>query len=350
MKISPIVKFGLSESFKFAIGGGIVGITFSFFTSADDLFILFIIGFTGFLMINMSNQIINASRLKKIPFLLLLISRTVIYLIIILITLFSIVYITYYLEDGISLGPAIERYYYRNMVATHDFIYGMSYAVISAFVFTFFTQLNLLVGRGKILKYISGRYHKPIEDERILMFLDISSSTTIAEKIGHLKYSSFIKDFIYELNDAIIIAEAEIIQYVGDELLIMWNMKKGIKNNNCVNLYFLAEEQINRKKQNFIDKYGVYPQFKSGLHAGKMIIMEVGTLKKEISHYGDSMNTAARIRSTCNEVHKDLLISDTLLEKLDLGPEYKVEHLGPFVLKGKEEKVSLSAIERQKAL
>jgi len=347
MPISPIMKYRLSQSVKFSVGGGVIAVIFSFFTTADDIIILFFIGFFGALLIDSANQLINGSRLKKLPFVWHLIIRLFIYTIIILFVVFSVVYLNYYLEDGITLREGIQRYYTRNMVETNDFFDGLSYAVISAFLLTFFSELNLIIGRGRILNYLSGKYYKPIEDERILMFLDISSSTTIAEKIGHLKYSAFIKDFIYELHNAILLTEAEIIQYVGDELLLMWDMKKGIRNNNCVRLFFLAEEQIVRKKQDFIDKYGVYPQFKAGVHFGKMIIMEVGSLKKEIAHYGDSMNTAARIRSTCNEVQKELLISEVLLKKLNLSDEYDVEHLGPFVLKGKEEKVELAAIEKK---
>ncbi len=347
MPFSPIVKYRLGQSLKFSLSGGIIAVIFSFFTAADDIVILFFIGFFGALLINAANQFINASRLKRLPFLWHFIIRIVAYMVIIIFVVFSIVYLNYYLEDGIGLRKAIERYYLRNMVETNDFIDGLSYAVISAFLLTFFSELNLIMGRGRIIKYLSGKYHKPIEDERILMFLDVSSSTTIAEKIGHIKYSSFIKDFIYELHNSILLTEAEIIQYVGDELLLMWNVKKGIKNNNCVRLFFLAQDQIAKKKQRFIEKYGVYPQFKAGVHYGKMIIMEVGSLKKEIAHYGDSLNTAARIRSTCNEVRKELLISERLVKKLNLEKEYRVEHLGSFELKGKEEKVELAAIEKK---
>ena len=346
MSLSPLIKYRLNQVIRFAIFGGIIGVIFSFFTSANDLIVLFFVGFIGALLINSANQLINGTRLKRLPFFGHFLLRIVVYTMIIIAVVFSVVYLNYYITDGISIRAGLQRYYQRNIVETNDFIDGLSYAVISAVLLTFFSELTLIVGRGRILKYLSGKYHKPIEDERILMFLDVSSSTTIAEKIGHIKYSAFIKDFIYELHNAILLTEAEIIQYVGDELLLMWPVKKGVKDNNCVRMFFLAREQIARKKQDFIDKYGVYPQFKAGLHYGKMIIMEVGSLKKEIAHYGDSMNTAARIRSTCNEVNKELLISEKLLKKLKLGDEYKVEHLGPFVLKGKEEKVELAAIDK----
>jgi adenylate cyclase len=345
MSISSIAKFRVIELIKFAFIGGAIGVAFSIFTAENDYFILFSIGFIGALLINLANQVIDDSYLRKLPFLWHTMVRMIIYMFIVVLTIFAIACMNYYFEDGISITEGIKRYYYRNIVQTNDFMDGLSYAVISAFILTFFTQLNLLIGRGRVLKYIRGKYYKPLEEERIVMFLDISDSTTIAEKIGHIKYSNFVKDFIYELHDAVLITEAEIVQYVGDELLLMWTMKKGLKNNNCLKMYFLAKEQIEKRKDAFIEKYGYYPRFKAGLHSGKMIITEVGSLKKEIAHYGDSMNTAARIRSTCNDVHRDLLVSENLLEKLNLNDRFKIEHLGSFSLKGKKNKVKLAAVE-----
>ena len=41
--------------------------------------------------------------------------------------------------------------------------------------------LHHLLGEGVLWKFISGRYHKPREEERIFMFVDMKSSTAIAE-------------------------------------------------------------------------------------------------------------------------------------------------------------------------
>ncbi|WP_219011061.1 hypothetical protein [Aquimarina litoralis] len=47
------------------------------------------------------------------------------------------------------------------------------------------------------------------------MFLDLNSSTSIAEKIGHMKYSQLIQDCFDQL-DMTEDFGAEIYQYVGD--------------------------------------------------------------------------------------------------------------------------------------
>ena len=52
---------------------------------------------------------------------------------------------------------------------------------------SFYVQINLLLGEGVLFKFLLGRYRKPLNENRIFMFLDIKSSTTIAENLGLIK-------------------------------------------------------------------------------------------------------------------------------------------------------------------
>ena len=54
-----------------------------------------------------------------------------------------------------------------------------------------------------------------LEEKRIFMFLDLRSSTFIAEKLGHKLYSEFIQDCFLDL-EVVRRHKAEIYQYVGD--------------------------------------------------------------------------------------------------------------------------------------
>jgi hypothetical protein len=47
--------------------------------------------------------------------------------------------------------------------------------------------LNDQYGNGGI-SYLTGFYHKPRQEMRIFMFLDMRSSTAIAERLGHNNY------------------------------------------------------------------------------------------------------------------------------------------------------------------
>jgi len=70
------------------------------------------------------------------------------------------------------------------------------------------------------------------------MFLDIKSSTTIAERIKHKKYFELLNDFFNDVTDPIIYNKGEIYQYVGDEITVSWKLENGVDNFNCINCFF----------------------------------------------------------------------------------------------------------------
>ncbi len=130
-------------------------------------------------------------------------------------------------------------------------------------------------GPGILLDIIRGKYHKPIEEERIFMFLDIKSSTALAEKLGHNKYFQLLNEFFADITDAIKYSKGEIYQYVGDEVVVSWRVRNGIKNNNCLNCFFEAKKEIENQSSNYLHNYGVVPEFKAGLHIGFATVGEI---------------------------------------------------------------------------
>ncbi len=68
------------------------------------------------------------------------------------------------------------------------------YTFLAALVFSFIKISNEKFGKGVFLKMLLGKYKKPTEEYRIFMFLDLKSSTTLAERLGHFKYSELIQD------------------------------------------------------------------------------------------------------------------------------------------------------------
>jgi len=180
------------------------------------------------------------------------------------------------------------------------------------------------------------------------MFLDLTSATTIAEKLGAYKYSLFLKDFFFDIDDAINDTRGTASQFVGDEVMVVWDVREGVENNNCVRLFFLAEDKIRTSKNRYLEKYGFFPEFKGGIHYGKVIIAEVGGTKQEIAYHGDTVNTTARIRSECSVVNEKLLVSAELLSLLtDIDIDFFVESKGVFSFKGKENVIGLFSIKQK---
>ena len=220
------------------------------------------------------------------------------------------------------------------------------YVVLMSLVFAFIKIAVEKFGKGVFLKMLLGKYKNPKEEKRIFMFLDLKDSTTIAEQLGHFKYSQLIQDCFFDLNEVVPKFDAEIYQYVGDEAVLCWPYKKGLANNNCVGLFFAFQQQKLRKATYYSEKYGVVPEFKAGLHGGVLMLAEVGIVKKELAYHGDVINTSARIQGECNKHNVPILISEVLLKDLQVGNTFSSRSLGTVLLKGKHKEVEIHTIQR----
>ncbi len=204
-------------------------------------------------------------------------------------------------------------------------------------------QVNLMLGENNLWKLLRGKFYSPREEERIFMFLDLQSSTNHAEKLGHIAYSKMIQDCFNDLG-VVVENEAEIYQYVGDEVILTWQLKDGLRNQNCLNAFYNFKNQLHQKQDYYQRNYSCLPFFKAGLHSGIVTVTEVGKYKKEIAYHGDTINTAARIQGKCNEFNQELLVSQRLKEQLATS-RFSFKELGNMPLKGKEKEVSIYAIE-----
>ena len=187
-----------------------------------------------------------------------------------------------------------------------------------------------------------GLYHKPHEVSRIFMFLDLKGSTAIAERLTHKAYSTLIKDFFFDISDAIVMFKGQVYQYAGDEIIVTWRIRK--KNSNCIRTFFKIQEIIKNKRETYIDKFGFVPEFKAGIHSGHVMVTTVGKHKKEIAYHGDVLNTTARIEGKCNELEQSLLISESILPYINQEKDFIVEEKGQVVLKGKLQKLNLYGV------
>ena len=218
------------------------------------------------------------------------------------------------------------------------------YTLVIYSLLVFFLQVNRLLGEGVLWKFISGKYHRPREEERIFMFLDMKSSTTIAEQLGHVRFYKLLNELFHEISQPAVQTKAEIYQYVGDEVVLTWEVKDGLENSNCLKLFFMFREILLRKKEEYHNDFGVEPEFKAGLHFGKVISAQIGDLKREIVYNGDVLNTTARIRSECGKFQRDFLVSGILMQRLIGINDFQWERMDTVTLRGKESEVELFSV------
>jgi len=267
--------------------------------------------------------------LKKYPFYLVALIKVVLYT-----SISFLVFNSLGLIFGLFQGKTLDEFYAS--LLTIGRITQILTALLMYSIIVLFLQISRLLGEGVLLKILYGKYHKPVEEERIFMFLDVKSSTTIAEKMGHKKFYSFLNSFFHEITEPVLMTRAEIYQYVGDEIVFHWTTENGVKDANCLSIYFLIKKKIEESRHQYLSEYGVVPEFKAGVHFGKVIIGQIGDIKREIVFNGDVLNTTSRIQDLCNTYHQDLIISRRLLSLLKLPDNYNQEYLGKIKLRGKE--------------
>ncbi|MCB0852226.1 MAG: adenylate/guanylate cyclase domain-containing protein [Bacteroidetes bacterium] len=328
--------------------GGIVGLMYAIINlghSWEMMIVTSTIGFSIGFFTGLLDQWLFNTRLRRQKFIVVLFVRSTAFLVVIILTLVLVAGIYTAISNRMGIIELMESQILVGWVTEGDFAYIVFYSMVVLLVLQFVTLVSRLLGPNVLLNYLLGRYHTPKEEERIFMFVDLRSSTTIAEMLGPMNWHRFLNDFFFDLAKPIRRYRGEIYQYVGDEVVISWPKDVGVKNLNCIKCFFSILTRIESKRDRYLKKYGYEPVFKAGYHVGTVIVGEIGDYKRDIVFHGDTVNTASRIQVECNNYDRRLLLSNTLLDLLELKGQYVSEYITKIQLRGKEEVLELYSLD-----
>lgn len=219
--------------------------------------------------------------------------------------------------------------------------FGLKFGVILMVLAFAYLQVASKMGPRVFWGWVMGRYLHPKPEERIFMFLDMRDSTTLAEQLGDRDFSALVQAFFRDLTPALSESKGEVSHYIGDEAVITWPISRGIKDANCLRLFFLFGEMIESRSDWYRQKFGVVPSFKAGVHMGPVVAAEVGEQKSEIVYHGDTVNTTARIQGLCDMLGHSLLLSGQVAKALPSDAGLELKPTGWHQLKGREEPVEV---------
>jgi len=334
-----ISAIGISVAIIFSV----VAFEFTFVRTIKAVIIGFLITFT----IGIFEYFVFVDRFKRLRFSVTLILRTLLYVAVIS---FSVIIVWVVHESSINetnIFTTLASDDFKHFITVGDFRNIFIFAIVVGFLINFFSQINSLLGKRVLISYLTGKYHSPKEEDRAFMFLDLSSSTTIAEKLDPVRFHRFMNSYFFDIDDPIVESKGEIYQYVGDEVVISWKNSCGYEDANCIRCFFNIKNKIDELREKYEEEFGIVPGFKAGLHCGTVVTGEIGDSKREIVFQGDVLNTASRIQSQCNLLGKKFLVSEDILKKITLPVEFKSESLGKFLLRGKAQEVELFSIEER---
>ncbi len=116
-------------------------------------------------------------RMRRLPFSVAILAKSLTYAVSVL-----AVFLSTGLLVGILQGLTLEDY--LASLAEPDYYTKAATGFVLYVIIVFFRQLDRLLGPGVLLRYVLGRYHQPRRERRIFMFLDLKSSTSLAEALG----------------------------------------------------------------------------------------------------------------------------------------------------------------------
>lgn len=278
------------------------------------------------------NLIIDSTDIHKLSFGMVLLLKSLMYIVAVFIVFFMVYFVIK--RFGIYSNLKLDENELLEMLGPELLTFTGMFFIFSILLINFISQVNKKFGPGNLFNMFLGRYNHPQIEERIFLFLDLNDSTTIAEKLGHIQYSRLLQSFFIDLNQVIPRYHGNIYQYVGDEAVITWRKTLGLKNLNCIRCYYAFKKRIERRSDYYQKKFGLVPEFKSGINMGEVTAAEVGIIKREIAYHGDVLNTAARIQQLCNEYGKSILTTKIMADHLPKS-DFNIQLLGEKHLKGK---------------
>lgn len=176
----------------------------------------------------------------------------------------------------------------------------------------------------------------------VIFFSDIRGFTAFSEKRSPEEVVDMLNEYFAVMVGIINRYHGVVDKFIGDAIMAVWGAPKG-SDRDCHNAARAclemrkSLEELNRKR---IERGQPPINIGMGLHAGRAISGTIGSDERmEYTVIGNTVNTGSRIEASTKAFGADLLISDTVLERIK--DDFKVEYAGAAEVKGRSEALKL---------
>lgn len=228
--------------------------------------------------------------------------------------------------------------------AKKSFWDAVIFSAIFSIVLNLIFAITNIIGRNTLLNLVIGRYHTPVEENRFVLFVDIAGSTTLAERLGGLGIHRFLDRTFRTLTGAVVDYRGEILNYVGDEIIVTWPELTGAVDCRPLRCFLAMRATLLQLQTRFEKEFGVAPRIRGSLHFGPVIVGEIGDIKRAIVFNGDVMNTAARLEELSRNVDGGFLASRVAIDRFESAPPVVLRDLGTRDIRGKSDSIDVVAI------
>ena len=225
---------------------------------------------------------------------------------------------------------------------------GFAYALGISALATFVFRVRDLMGPRVFASLLVGRYHRPITEERIFLFLDVAGSTRFADEHGDLAAQRWLGAIFNALALPVHRSRGSIDDYVGDMALVSWSMEHGLKDAACLRCVLEFLRIIEADAEHWRSRFGQVPAFRAAFHCGTVVTAEIGLERRKIAYFGDALNTTGRLEGLAKKLDETVVVSGDLLDRLGgLPNDILISDLGVRTVRGRNEPLRIAAVRRQ---
>ena len=173
------------------------------------------------------------------------------------------------------------------------------------------------IGIETLFHLMVGTYHRPVVQEKVILFLDINDSTGLAERLGAVQTKSLVGKFLFDISKPITDQGGDIYLYKGDGLIALWEWREAVRDVRILRAIDAIVGTMRREAVAFRQEFGVVPSFRMGVHGGEVVVSEQGDTKRAIGVYGSTINIAARMEEAAKAHNVSCVISGDVAKALD---------------------------------
>src|SRR5262245_54668352 len=101
---------------------------------------------------------------------------------------------------GLQLGRMVIQRPYPGWSGDGEFVSGLVFSFLFSIAFNFVFLVRQMLGTAVFRHFLLGTYHRPREEERIFMFVDVEASTALAARLCPCQFLDLFVRFFFFLS------------------------------------------------------------------------------------------------------------------------------------------------------
>src|SRR5258708_9010745 len=148
------------------------------------------------------------------------------------------------------------------------------------------------IGVETLFHLTIGTYHRPVVEKKVLMFLDINDSYSLAARLGAIEMKSFLGKFLFDISAPITDNGGDVYLYKGDGLIALWPWQEAVPRGKILHAIDAVFAVVQQERDAYLKQFGVLPAFRIGVHSGEILVSEHGATKRPIATSGIPLTLA----------------------------------------------------------